>query len=406
LAQGNDGNFYGTFIHASLGHGTVFKMTPAASVTTLAMVAGLNSGLALADDGNFYGTTTNGGLGYGTIFEVTPAGQVVSVYSLASGNNAPIGLKAGVDGCLYGASKGSNSFFGAPQILSIFQYNTNGSVTTLHSMTNAPFRNPDGITLPIQGTDGFLYGTTSSPLMAPTGGSRISFYRLSTNGSYQTLLNLTNSAGSAGGPASDLIFGPDGWLYGVLTAESFPPTHGSIFKLSTTGLFTNLFQFRSTNGADPEAALLSASDGYLYGTTYHGGSNNEGTIFRISTNGDFTSLLNFNGANGSNPGAPLIQANDGNIYGTTESSAAFSYGTIFRLLQAPMVTNLSFSNATVSLTWTSFTNGIYRVEYESDLAGANWSTLIPSVMATDVTTSVSDNAPAADQRLYRVVLLP
>ena len=263
------------------------------------------------------------------------------------------------------------------------------------------------ITVPVQGTDGFLYGSiTANGFFSPPGYSRTSFYRLSTNGNYQTIFTLTNDARSASEPVSDLIFGPDGALYGALAADTYPQTFGAIFRITTNGVFTNLFEFASTNGTDPRGPLLSGYDGYLYGTTHSGGANGDGTIFRIGINGAFTSLLDFNGANGSSPFAPLLQANDGNIYGMTEGSSPFTYGTVFRLVHPPAISSLSFSNGAAILTWTSFTNGIYRIDYKSAVTAPNWSVLIPSITATDSTTAVSDPSPAADQRFYRVVLLP
>jgi uncharacterized repeat protein (TIGR03803 family) len=78
--QGTDGNFYGTtFSGGASGAGTVFRMTPAGVLTTLATFNGTNgiapSGLVQGSDGNFYGTTTYGGTGgRGTVFQMTSAG--------------------------------------------------------------------------------------------------------------------------------------------------------------------------------------------------------------------------------------------------------------------------------------------------------------------------------------------
>ena len=82
LVQGTDGNFYGTTayggnlsLNAGSGFGTVFKMTPAGALTTLVSFNGSNgsypcAGLAQGSDGNFYGTTGGGGAGgFGTIFK-------------------------------------------------------------------------------------------------------------------------------------------------------------------------------------------------------------------------------------------------------------------------------------------------------------------------------------------------
>lgn len=74
LIQSSDGNFYGTSwyggstaVNHFAGNGTVFQVTPAGVLTTLhsfsaASTDGINpdSALAQGSDGNFYGTTENG----------------------------------------------------------------------------------------------------------------------------------------------------------------------------------------------------------------------------------------------------------------------------------------------------------------------------------------------------------
>ncbi len=81
--QGSDGNFYGTTSSGgSNNDGTVFKITPGGTLTTLYSFSG-NDGLepvaslVQGSDGNFYGTTLNGigskGRG-GSVFKITPSG--------------------------------------------------------------------------------------------------------------------------------------------------------------------------------------------------------------------------------------------------------------------------------------------------------------------------------------------
>ena len=63
-------------------------------------------------------------------------------------------------------------------------------------------------------------------------------------------------------------------------------------------VFTNLYSFTGTNdGANPYAGLVQGSDGYFYGTTIGGGTNNLGTVFKISISGALTSLYSFTGTN-------------------------------------------------------------------------------------------------------------
>jgi len=76
LVQGLDGNFYGTNnIGGTNFNGTVFKVTPAGTLTTLynfcaqaCTDGGEPSELLLGTDGNFCGTTSQGGAnGWGTV---------------------------------------------------------------------------------------------------------------------------------------------------------------------------------------------------------------------------------------------------------------------------------------------------------------------------------------------------
>ena len=119
-------------------------------------------------------------------------------------------------------------------------------------------------------------------------------------------------------PAAALVMGPNGWLYGT-TFLGGDHGQGAIFTITTNGDYSTLWHF--TGGADgsfPQAAMVSASDGNLYGTATAGGTNNGGVLFRLTTAGAFTVLHSFGwDADGGSPRGGLIQGADGALYGTT-----------------------------------------------------------------------------------------
>jgi uncharacterized repeat protein (TIGR03803 family) len=86
--------------------------------------------------------------------------------------------------------------------------------------------------------------------------------------------------------------------------------------------FKSLVSFDRTDGADPMAGLVQATNGNLYGTTESGGTSGLGTVFKITPSGTLTTLHSFDGTDGSAPYAGLIQATDGNLYGTTSGGGA------------------------------------------------------------------------------------
>jgi uncharacterized repeat protein (TIGR03803 family) len=143
-------------------------------------------------------------------------------------------------------------------------------------------------------------------------------------------LNKTN-----GLPQASLIQASDGNLYGTSTAQN-----GAILRLTPAGTLTTLYTFsNAASGAGPESNLVQGSDGNLYGTTTAGGAYYNGTAFKISLAGTFTLLASFP----ANPcqifNSALIQGSDGNFYGTTTGGANCA-GTLYRMTPAGQLSTL------------------------------------------------------------------
>ncbi|MGO9402949.1 MAG: choice-of-anchor tandem repeat GloVer-containing protein [Terriglobales bacterium] len=194
--------------------------------------------------------------------------------------------------------------------------------------------------------DGNLYGTTSQ------GGANNygTVFKITTSGTLTTLFNFDSTHGA--NPLAGLISGNDGNLYGT-TANGGAHNRGTVFKIGTSpGTPTVLYSFCANGGAcsdglSPHAGVIQGGDGNFYGTTYGGGSHARGTIFQLTPAGTLTTLFPFDSTHGAYPEAGLIQANDGNLYGTTYGDGAHKWGTIFKSGTSPntLTTLYSFASS-------------------------------------------------------------
>ena len=146
----------------------------------------------------------------------------------------------------------------------------------------------------------------------------------------------------------------NGVLYGT-TYHGGTNGQGTVFKINTDRSgFTVLHNFAGTNGAGAGDLLLSG--GTLYGTAVVGGSSNQGSIFKMDTAGNnFKVLYNFTGgSDGANPNTSLVLAGN-TLYGTTENGGLSGHGTVFSLALssglAPIPLNITNINRAVVLSW-------------------------------------------------------
>jgi len=322
LALGADGNLYGTTTsggnaNCNMGCGTIFKITPRGNLATIYSFCSQENcpdgeypyaGLILGADGNFYGATYSGGntnceeapYGCGTVFKITAGGVLTTLTSFTeqpgplNPYTSPI---QGMDGNLYGTSPNGGKYAYDECIYgcgTIFEMSPKGTVTVVFNFCpnyHCPSGGEPQAGL-IEATDGNFYGTT--PYGGPNGGN-------------------TNRG-------------------------------GTVFKITPQGKLTTLYGFcaqpKCADGASSEGPLVQGTDGNFYGTTYAGGINGYGTIFEITPSGTLTTLYNFCGqsgcTDGGDPNAGLIQATDGKFYGTTYNGGdnvctPNGCGTVFRL---------------------------------------------------------------------------
>jgi uncharacterized repeat protein (TIGR03803 family) len=420
MAQGSDGNFYGTtYAGGALGEGTVFRISAAGALTSLYSFTGGDDGgnpqsdLVQDSNGNFYGTTHYGGMeNSGTVFQVSTAGALTNLYSFVGvgeyGASPLAGLALGRDGNFYGTTAdGGDSDLGT-----VFQISTNAAQFSSYSIidTNDGASPQAGLVL---ASDGNFYGTTYA--YGTNGFGTV--FRVSASGALTGMYSFTNGVDGAN-PEAGLVQGADGYLYGT-TVYGGTNNDGTVFKISTNGVPAAFYDFGTVtdtngdplDGANPEAGLVQGADGNFYGTTYGGGAYGWGTLFKISTSGNLTSLYSFSGGNdGAYPQAGLVQGSDGSFYGTTLNGGLGGSGIVFRLSlagsTAPEFQSVTLNKTTLSLTWSAEPGAMYQLQYNSRLSSNGWSNLGGTLTAAGVTLNTTDSITNTPQRFYRVLLLP
>jgi uncharacterized repeat protein (TIGR03803 family) len=261
LIQATDGNFYGTtFLGGANDEGTVFSITPSGTLTTLHSFdisdGQFPLGLVQGTDGNFYGATEYGGLlvnaycveggpGCGTVFKVIPSGTLTTLYNFCSlsacadGEEPRVGLIQGAGGGFYGTT----SVRGANNGGTVFKLMPSSTLTILYnfcSQTNCT----DGADASglVQGTDGNFYGTTlvgGESIYCPVA-SCGTIFKLTPSGTLTTLYNFCSLRGCADGqqPAAGLVQATDGTFYGTTFYGGANddcaggPACGTVFSLS------------------------------------------------------------------------------------------------------------------------------------------------------------------------------
>jgi uncharacterized repeat protein (TIGR03803 family) len=345
LTQGVDGSLYGTTNDGSDNDGTVFKITRAGALTTIYSFCTSSgcpdgshpNGLVLGTDGNFYGTTYGGGPNeQGTVFKITPTGTLTTLYSFCANPptcrdgalpQAPLILAS--DGNFYGSTTTGGTGDCSGGCGTIFKITPAGRLTTLHSFTPLEGWYPNGV---IQATNGQFYGTAyNGGANCSSSGGCGTVFEMTLGGSLRILYSFCarRNCSDGNGPTS-LIQARDGNFYGTTVSGGIRcnqsiPACGTVFKITPRGNLTTLHRFDLTDGANPNGAIIQATDGFFYGTTWYGGNTTAcpgigcGTVFRMTLSGTVTTLHSFVYTDGAVPFAGLLQATNGVFYGNASS---------------------------------------------------------------------------------------
>jgi uncharacterized repeat protein (TIGR03803 family) len=401
LVQGSDGSLYGTtYWDDNYGAGTVFRITTNGLLTTLysftwgADGRGPWGGLVQGRDGNFYGTTENGGLysGAGTVFRITPTGTLTTLHAFIGGSDGayPTGsLIQGADGNFYGTTfqGGTNGSNGT-----VFRMATNGAVAILHQFGAGDGANPTaGL---VQGSDGNLYGTTESGGLGGYGTA----FKITTNGALTTLVWFNWSNGAY--PEAPLIEATDGNFYGT-TYYGGASGYGTVFQLSgppqpphLVVQPTNQTAYTGMNVMLNVVAKGTAPLSYqwrLNGTNLTDGGNLTGST---------TSILAINNVSVANSGTYSVVVS--NAYGSVTSTDAVLTVTVTAPIITLQPTNLTVLPGT-SATFTVAATGSVPLSYQwllnsvSLLDGGN-------VSGSATTTLTVGNVSAASAGTYSVII--
>lgn len=409
LTPDGSGNFLGSTWGNFVNNSTLFRITPAGTLTTLADMGMMSPAgeLTLAGDGNYYGTTYSGGdNSSGGIFRLTPAGVYSNVgsFTTANGSGPAGGVTIGSDGQIYGITSSGGRIPGGSNALNgvFFRTTLQGAITPLTIFSDSIGRVPlAGLAI---GSDGNFYGSAS----AGGGNAYGSFFRMTPQGDLSVIHNCLNLGIYPKAQLTTGIGANSDFLYATTTYGSpIISSNGTVLKINpgtsavtleqklnvglsisvgaqTVGPVVNLGDktygmtsvssggkgaflrmqggtattvatFNDTTGHTPLGGPTWVGGTTFYGTTSAGGTGANGTIFKIdgATTGSLQTLVAFTGANGSAPvGELLLQGdvNTGTFYGVTSSGGTAGKGTVFKMTPTGTLTTLASFTGTSGAT--------------------------------------------------------
>jgi len=418
VIQGSDGWLYGTCATGGTNPpavGTVFKIqTDGAGFLVLHHFSGPDgqgpsAPVVEASDGFLYGTTVSGGISNaGTVFKLARDGSQFAVLHQFTGGvdskNPRGALIEGSDGYLYGTTEFGNSATRG----TIFKIDKSGGDYSIIHIFTGGIDGQQPFCKLLKGSDGWLYGTAS---VGGSGNLGVVFKLLENGGGYAIIRNFTSGTNGAS-PIAGVIEASDGWLYGTTQLGAGVSGGGVVFKLDKFGGGYSVIKSFASSGTDlrmPVGELVEAGNGALYGSAPNGGISNKGGIFRLNKDGsDYTVLRHFagrtGGGDGEQPRMALFRSGDV-LYGASQNGGQFGAGSVFILSTNPFPPRaLSLSkldtNHVIQFTGTGATP--YTIESSTNLS--HWSDLDTVTTPIYGGVSFTNSAAVQTRSFFRVRL--
>ena len=281
-----------------------------------------------------YGTTSEGGPnGAGSVFKLAPDGTLTTIYNFTGGNDGDLpltGLLPDGHGNLYGVTEiGGANGWGV-----VFKVAPDGTETVIHAFRGDGRDGVNPLGQLIWGADHTLLGTTLN-------GGRFGFgtvFKLALDGTETIVHAFDGNTGRY--PAAGLVMDRSGNVYGT-THNSGAGSSGLVYEIDASGKFHALLICTEATGYFPSGALTLDVSGVLYGTMSAGGAHDYGTVFELKPGAGLKVLHSFtNGDDGAGPLDRPFLDRHGNLLGTTQSGGAHGDGTVFSLSPYGALTTL------------------------------------------------------------------
>src|ERR1700690_51531 len=236
LVLDEQGNMFGTAEGGGLyGQGTVFELGPSGEETLLysfnPQTDGILplAGLTRDEQGNLFGTTSMGGYegGDGTVFKVTPEGTETTLYSFADSRKSPgsydpvAGLVRDAQGNLYGTTVYGGSReckpLGRRGCGTLFEISADGTEKVLHDFTKSQGDGYAPVADLVLDANGNLFGTTPKGGIFPGNKGRGTVFEVLPDGTEKVLHAFTGKQDCCY-PSAGLVMDSQGNIYGTTSA--------------------------------------------------------------------------------------------------------------------------------------------------------------------------------------------
>lgn len=324
-----NGVLYGVSITGgNFRQGTVFSVTSAGNEQVLYSFGrtsndGKEPSALTESNGLLYGVTFFGGTHKaGTFFSLTTSGAETVLHNFANDGfdaNSPTTALTPVNGVIYSTTNSG----GLHNLGTIYSVTPSGAENVLYSFAGGVDGNfPSSLT----DVNGILYGTT------PNGGTKGqgTLFRFNPTSKKKTVIY---NFGSADGDQPNQLTYHNGVLYGTTVKggdlSAVSGGAGTIFSVTQSGVEKVLHDFKGPDGAFPYAKLVELR-GVLYGATSGGGSKAGGVLFGFNPTTQAFSVFHNGTAKFTGLASNMVVLND-KLWGTTPHGGKNDDGALFDL---------------------------------------------------------------------------